>query len=177
MDLMIDLETLATTPDAAILTIGACKFDPNGDDRDKATRNMPSFYRRIDLQSNLDLSRRVDENTLRWWCDQSEDVSHEAFAEDDRHDLKKVMKELYKFGWGTRRVWSHGSIFDVVILENVCQSIQQAVPWDFYNIRDTRTIFELAEPDMPAFGGHHALYDAVKQAIGVQNSYRKLTSS
>ena len=69
MDLMIDLETLATTPDAAILTIGACKFDPNGDDRDKAKRNMPSFYKRIDLQSNIDLGRRVDENTLRWWCE------------------------------------------------------------------------------------------------------------
>ena len=83
MHLMIDLETLATSTDAAVLTIGACKFDPKGDDRDKATRNMPTFYRRIDLQSNLDLGRRVDENTLRWWCDQSGDVSHEAFAEDD----------------------------------------------------------------------------------------------
>jgi hypothetical protein len=29
---------------------------------------------------------------------------------------------------------------------------------------------------MPAFNGHHALYDAVKQAIGVQNSLRKITS-
>ena len=176
MHLMIDLETLATSTDAAVLTIGACKFNPKGDDRDKATRNMPTFYRRIDLQSNLDLGRRVDENTLRWWCDQSEDVSHEAFAEEDRHQLKDVMKELYKFGWGTKRVWSHGSIFDVMIIEHICASIEQAVPWDYYNVRDTRTLFELAEPDMPAFSGHHALYDAVKQAIGVQNSLRKLTS-
>ena len=30
MHLMIDLETLATTPEAAVLTIGACKFDPRG---------------------------------------------------------------------------------------------------------------------------------------------------
>ena len=30
MHLMIDLETLATTPEATVLTIGACKFDPNG---------------------------------------------------------------------------------------------------------------------------------------------------
>ena len=45
MHLMIDLETLATSTDAAVLTIGACKFDPKGDDRDKASRNMPSFYR------------------------------------------------------------------------------------------------------------------------------------
>ena len=48
------------------------------------------------------------------------------------------------------------------------------MPWDYYNVRDTRTLFEIAEPDMPAFSGHHALYDAVKQAIGVQNSLRKL---
>ena len=47
---MIDLETLATSTDAAVLTIGACKFDPKGDDRDKASRKMPSFYRRVDLQ-------------------------------------------------------------------------------------------------------------------------------
>ena len=32
MHLMIDLETLATTPEATVLTIGACKFDPKGDD-------------------------------------------------------------------------------------------------------------------------------------------------
>ena len=63
-----------------------------------------------------------------------------------------------------------------MIIENICASIGQAVPWDYYNVRDTRTLFELAEPDMPAFSGHHALYDAVKQAIGVQNSLRKLTS-
>ena len=177
MHLMIDLETLATTPDAAILTIGACKFDPHGDDRDKATRKMPTFYKRVELQSNVDLGRRVDESTLRWWCDQSEKISHEAFAEENRHELKTVMKEFYKFGWGTERVWAHGSIFDVVIIENVCRSIEQAVPWDFWNIRDTRTIFELAEPDMPDLNGHHALYDAMRQAIGVQNCHRKLTSS
>ena len=40
MHLMIDLETLATSTDAAVLTIGACKFDPKGDDRDKASRNV-----------------------------------------------------------------------------------------------------------------------------------------
>ena len=97
MHLMIDLETLATTPDAAILTIGACKFDPYGDDRDKATRKMPTFYRRVELKSNVDLGRRVDESTLRWWCDQSEKVSHEAFAEENRHELKTVMKDIIMY--------------------------------------------------------------------------------
>ena len=31
-DIMVDLETLATTPDAVIITIGAVRFDPFGDD-------------------------------------------------------------------------------------------------------------------------------------------------
>ena len=33
-DVMIDLETLDTTPTATILTIGAVKFDPFGDKLD-----------------------------------------------------------------------------------------------------------------------------------------------
>ena len=87
--LMIDIETLATTPDAAILTIGAVKFDPYGDDRDKATRRAETFYKRIDLDSNVELGRTINEDTLRWWCDQSEDISHEAFVEEEQLKLLK----------------------------------------------------------------------------------------
>ena len=45
MHLMIDLETLATTPDAAILTIGACTFDPKG------SEICTQFYERIELET------------------------------------------------------------------------------------------------------------------------------
>ena len=81
---------------------------------------------------------------------------------------------MYKFGWGTSKVWGHGSAFDMVILEHACRQIQQAVPWDYYNVRDTRTLYDLTDAELPNFSGHHALYDAMKQAIGVQNCYRKL---
>ena len=64
--------------------------------------------------------------------------------------------------------------FDMVILEHACRQIQQAVPWDYYNVRDTRTLYDLTDAELPNFSGHHALYDAMKQAIGVQNCYRKL---
>ena len=58
---MVDLETLATTPDAAILTIGACKFDPRGNNI------TDQYYERIDLDSQ---NRRIDENTIEWWSKQ-----------------------------------------------------------------------------------------------------------
>ena len=48
-DLMIDLETLATSPDASILTIGAVKFDPFGDD--VKNPKCEKFYCRVDLDS------------------------------------------------------------------------------------------------------------------------------
>ena len=43
-DIMIDIETLATSPDSVILTIGALRFDPYADDRGRTARDMEHFY-------------------------------------------------------------------------------------------------------------------------------------
>ena len=53
--LMVDLETLATSPDAAILTIGAVLFDPY------STRVYDKFYTRVNLESTTDLGMKIDE--------------------------------------------------------------------------------------------------------------------
>jgi hypothetical protein len=51
-------------------------------------------------------------------------------------------------------------------------------PWSFWQVRDTRTIFDLGiNPDRPDVLAHHALHDAYNQAIGVQNVFRKLRTS
>ena len=57
MHLMIDLETLATSPNAAILTIGACKFDP------KAQDIHSQYYERIVLESQESYGRIINEKT------------------------------------------------------------------------------------------------------------------
>ena len=169
MHLMIDLETLATTPNAAVLTIGACKFDPLGTDVDS------TFYERIKIESQEDYSRVINEDTLQWWSQQDKQIQEDAFGEgDDRIDLKDAMKKLYKFGLGTSNVWSHGSIFDVVIIEDICRSLQQAVTWKFWEVRDTRTLFDLAKVEVRIEGKHNALTDAVAQAKAVQQAYKIL---
>jgi hypothetical protein len=49
------------------------------------------------------------------------------------------------------------------------------LPWNYWQIRDTRTLFDLGfDPDMPKGGKHDALQDAIRQAVGVQNMYAKL---
>lgn len=172
MHLMIDLETLATTPNAAILTIGACKFDPRANDIHS------TFYERIKLESQESYGRKIDNSTLEWWSKQDAQIQEDAFGEgSDRIDLKDAMKKLYTFGLGTTNVWSHGSIFDVVIIEDICRSFQQAVTWKFWEVRDTRTLFDLADVSVRIEGKHNALTDAVAQAEAVQQSYQKLKIS
>lgn len=169
MHLMIDLETLATTPDAAILTIGACKFDPKGNDIHS------TYYERIVLETQEGYGRIINEDTLSWWSQQDKQIQEDAFGEGvDRIDLKDAMKKLYTFGLGTSNIWSHGAIFDVVIIEDICRSFQQAVTWKFWEVRDTRTLFDLAGVNVRIEGKHNALTDAVAQAKAVQQSYQKL---
>ena len=169
MHLMIDLETLATSPDAAILTIGACKFNPHGTDIHS------TYYERIILETQEGYERVINEDTLSWWSQQDKQIQEDAFGEgEDRIDLKDAMKKLYTFGLGTSNVWSHGSIFDVVIVEDVCRSLQQAVTWKFWEVRDTRTLFDLADISVRIEGKHNALTDAVAQAKAVQQAYKKL---
>ena len=170
MHLMIDLETIATTPNAAVLTIGACLFDP------RSTDVHSTFYERIKLESQESYGRVINDETLAWWSQQDKQIQEDAFGEgDDRIDLKDAMKKLYQFGLGTSNVWSHGSIFDVVIIEDICRSFQQAVPWKFWEVRDTRTLFDLAKVDVRIEGKHNALTDAVAQSKAVQQAYKILS--
>jgi 3' exoribonuclease, RNase T-like len=71
-------------------------------------------------------------------------------------------------------VWSHGSNFDTVILENAYRLIGGSPWWDYKNVRDTRTLFDVAGCTYTAKGGHDALEDARNQAEAVQKAYQQL---
>lgn len=173
---MIDLETLATSPNSTILTIGAVKFDPFGDDINSP--DMESLYIRVNIDSCDRLGLDVNEDTIEWWSRQSKEAQEEAFSEEGRVDIVDAFNDLYKFCWGAKRVWSHGAGFDLVICENVFRKIGKAVPWSFWQARCTRTLFDIGlDPQRPPVLAHHALQDAWNQAVGVQNVYRTLRSS
>ena len=166
---MIDLETLATGPNAAVLTLGAVKFNPWGQGY------SDKIYFRIDLDDQDALGREVDPNTLDWWSKQDPAIMEEAFHPDDRIPLKEAVDRFHKFAWGCDQFWSHGATFDLVIMENLYKQLEKPLPWNFWQLRDTRTLFDLGfDPDMPTGGKHDALEDAIRQAVGVQNMYRKL---
>ena len=175
-DIMIDLETLDVLPSATVLTIGAVKFDPFGDDLNDPT--CQKFYVKIDVDSCDSLGCTVSQDTLDWWSRQSKEAQEAAFDPKDRISIIEALNQLYKFCWGAKRVWSHGAGFDVIILENLFRKIGKAIPWQFWEVRDTRTLFDLGiDPQRPPVLKHHALEDAWNQAVGVQNVFKTLRSS
>jgi len=175
-DIMIDLETLDVLPSATILTIGAVKFDPFGDDINDP--KCERFYVRVDVDSCDRIGATVSQATLDWWSNQSQAAQDEAFDPGNRIPIEDAMTQLYKFCRGAKRVWSHGAGFDVTILEWYFRKIGKAIPWSFWEVRDTRTIFDIGiNPNRPPVLKHHALEDAWNQAVGVQNVYNKLRTA
>ena len=169
--IMFDLETMSTNPRATILTLGAVKFDPFTDEF------FDEMYIRIDIEEQEKLGREIDPNTLEWWSKQDPEIMLEAFSDEDRISLAEAMDQFHKFAWGCDKVWSHGAVFDIVIIEDLLRQMGRTEPWKFWDCRDTRTLFDLANPDMPQSAKHNALEDAKRQAIGVQNVMRKLGRS
>ena len=175
-DIMIDLETLATSPDAAILTIGAVKFDPFGSELKEPA--MSSFYVKVDLDSCDRIGLVTNDDTIAWWSNQSKEAQAAAFDPEGRIQIEDAFAQLYKFCWGAKRVWANGSCFDIIICEHVFRKINKAIPWKFWEIRDVRTAFDLGiNPQRPPVTAHHALEDAWNQAVGIQNVYNTLRTS
>jgi hypothetical protein len=175
-DIMIDLETLATSPDAAILTIGAVKFDPFGSEIKEP--EMDSFYVKVDLDSCDRIGLTTNDDTIAWWANQSKEAQAAAFDPTDRIQIEDAFQQLYKFCWGAKRVWSNGACFDIVICEHVFRKVGRAIPWKFWEVRDVRTAFDLGiNPQRPPVTAHHALEDAWNQAVGIQNVYNTLRTS
>lgn len=84
-DVMVDLETAGTGPDAAILAIGAVAFD-----RDTG-RLGPTFYTTINLASAVATGGQIEPATFTWWLQQ-----------DIRHALPSPAVP----SWGSQRRWT-----------------------------------------------------------------------
>ena len=166
---MVDLETLAVSPNAVVLSLGAVHFDPYG------TGHNDSIYFRINIDDQDALGREVDPSTIEWWSRQDPAIMEEAFSLANRISLVDAMDQFHRFAWGSSAFWSHGATFDLVIIENIYRQLNKPLPWNYWQLRDTRTLFDLGQdPEMPQGSKHDALQDAIRQAVGVQNVYRKL---
>lgn len=175
-DIMIDLETLDTTPYCVILTIGVVKFNPKGQGIIEKLELRPTIEDQTEIYNRV-----INDDTLRWWSEQNAEALEEALSDDNRQSFKSCMELLYKFCWNSRAVWSNGAAFDIVAVETgMRQTLTEypnPIPWPFYTVRDTRTLYEITGVKLKDGGHkttHKSIEDAERQAIVVQQAYTKL---
>lgn len=174
-DIMIDLETMGKRPGCVIASIGAVAFDPYG------TEITNEFSRDVDMASCQDVDLTFDADTVSWWLRQP-DVTREFILRTPRITLTQALLELASFVGEDSKVWSHGASFDIPILEAAYFAVgmKHYLPWSYYNIRDTRTIYAasgVSLGNLPYTVGmvpHNAMHDAIRQALAVQMAYRGL---
>ena len=174
-EVMLDIETLSVAPNATILTIGAIKFSRTGNL--KSMDQYEQFYIRVDPKSCESLGSYTDPSTVKWWESQSKEAYYEAIEHPDRVPIEIALKELSKWIGNSKIIWANSPSFDCVILETAYRQCGIQVPWKFWLIRYTRTLFDLAgvkKNDLPDNGEHHALYDCYRQIVGVKRSLKKL---
>lgn len=173
-DVMIDIESLDTSPNCVILTIGAVLFNPKG----------MGILERLELRPTIEeqterYNRVINDVTLSWWSEQSKEAQEEALGDHGRVAFKDCMEKLYKFCWNRRAIWSNGASFDVVAMESAWRNLDMRIPWPYYSVRDTRTLYEISGVSLKdakylTKTTHKAIEDAEHQALVVQDAYRKL---
>ena len=168
----IDIETLGTKPDTTVLTIGAVKFNP-------FTKEDPyaDLYLKVDADQQLEAGRSVDEDTLKWWTTQPQEIQDEAFLSTDRTSVEDTLAQLNKYLVGVDKIWCQGPVFDICILENLYRQYNKHFNWVFWNIRDSRTLFGLMQEDPRKkykFAAHNALEDCRIQSKCIQEVYAEL---
>ena len=166
IDVMIDIETLAIDPKAAVVQIGlAYRLPGNAYVQTKEICIKPASY-----EANPGFV--IMESTVAW---HKKDPARAANIERCElegipvsaapMELFKVLASISNEGSNKLILWSCGTDFDFPVLANLYKAHGQIQPWRYGNIRDYRTMRELFKGEVPMNnkGNHTAVADAVAQ--------------
>lgn len=175
---MVDLETMGNGNDAAIVQIGAVKFDPFA-----PGQILDAFSLKVSLVSAVESGGVMDPLTVLWWLSQDPRAIREVFPESIPINPQnspipqapllhsRALVGFAGFYQGSQKLWSHAT-FDSVILASAYRRTKIQLPWTFRDALDLRTIIwrapeaaadaykERGDLDGPR---HEALADAKRQ--------------
>ena len=196
--IMIDLEALGNdTRNGMLLSIGAVAFRfselieyPTDKEFVASIERIDrKFYSMISITSQEKFGLLIEPETLVWWLSEANQPTLDEWQKGPKIG---IIEAFTRFGeWVVtqepavekRRLWSHGSTYDCMHLKEKWSAIVREIPnfnhiCPFRQVRDTRTIFEMYEtkfgvspyPALERKRKHHALEDAVVQAMAVQTA-------
>jgi hypothetical protein len=145
LDLMVDVECLGTSNNAAMVSIGAVFFD-------LATETIgASFTKNIHLATAVRDGGTMDAATVLWWLKQSDAAKGRVFQ--GAIDIKEVLHDLAIWIGNNCpdknvRPWGNSARFDLGILSSAFERNHTPVPWKWRNERCFRTVRNL-NPQVP----------------------------
>jgi len=154
MDLMIDIETLGNTHDAVIIQLAACFFDRNTGEIGN------TFSVNIDRESAKVEGFVENEETLKWWSEQNQDVFN-SITTQNLKDVKIAMKDFFAFIGKPSEivVWSHAT-FDFVIVQNYLKKLGIGY-MPYRGARDIRTLVDLSGINLDKYDWTKKTHDAL----------------
>lgn len=174
---MVDIETLSTAVNAAVLSIGAVEFDP------LSGKILREFYHELDLSEQT--NRHIDVNTMQWWVKQclvnTDNIEFLSKNNREKDAVAYVLHELGAFvnggveyvmtrveGYEKIALWACDPDFDIAILADLYKEHNLPVPWKFSepkSVRTVRMLTQLAGMEIPTQeANHNALDDCIRQA-------------
>ncbi len=169
---MLDLETMGQGTNAAIVAIGAVKFEL------ETGMIGAKFYKVVDLHSCVEIGLEIDASTVIWWLGQNKGAK-DLIINGAVH-IKEALEEFTQFYRDNDKgfVWGNGSTFDNIIMENAYKKAGMNPPWHYTLHRDVRTVVDIAKrlgiaahSKIVIGTAHSAVDDAIHQANFVMNYF------
>lgn len=133
-DLMIDIETLSTRSDAAVIAVGMVGFN---------RFEAPTWQSQWRVNVSLSPGHRCYD-TVEFWRSQGELFEFIAGGSEDPWEVGQTLAKLVADCRGL--IWAASPQFDVVILENWLRQLGFAdFTFPYRRLRDVRTVRYLAE--------------------------------
>jgi len=167
---MVDIETLSSEPDGAIIAIGLCVFN-EGAILDSSE---------ILIDPRLAPGHR-NPDTLNWWNEQDPEVFKKMMSGTiPPWTACEIMNEHFKV-WEPKTLWANPPTFDISMLRHLFKMYDQPFPMHYTSERDFRTMksfakemgIDYSEP-YNSRTAHDAESDAICQAQALQIILRDL---
>lgn len=173
-NLMIDLETLGTSVDSVILSIGYAIFT-----YEDGIIDSGEIYPSIVEQHRM--GRAMSSETVDWWHSNSPREFERLLNIPGRWRCSEVSHFFRRLELTMGEVWANSPSFDLSILRDY---LGGEVFWPYYDERDFRTLKNLPgcrkvyEAHKAQYKGiHNSKDDAVFQARVVVSCYRRLLNA
>jgi len=171
-DVMIDIETLGTASDAAVLSIGMVEFDAC------TGETGTEVYLVLDVDSQLSAGASVTMGTIQWWITEAAAVFPHLTHDGHVTSPDVAAASVNMFCKRRSRIWAQGPHFDMAIMNGLARRHGMVTDCieDHWKVRDVRTVTELTgvRPNRVKGQHHNAIQDCRAQVAVVVRAFSKL---